>query len=64
VPLVGPAVDLSPLTGSPVPVLVRADYGLIGILAAGFLSLAMVTLFAQSVATRLRGLSRALRVGE
>jgi putative ABC transport system permease protein len=64
VPLVGPAVDLSPLTGSPVPVPVRADYGLIGFLAAGLLALAIVTLFAQSVATRLRGLSRALRVGE
>ena len=64
VPLVGPAVDLSPLTGSPVPVPVRADYGLIGLLAAGLLALASVTLLAQSVATRLRGLSRALRVGE
>ena len=64
VPLVGPAVDLSPLTGSPVPVPVRADYGLIGLLAAGLLAVAVVTLFAQSVATRLRGLSRALRVGE
>ena len=64
VPLVGPAIDLSPLTGSPVPVPVRADYALVGLLAAGLLALAMVTLFAQSVAARLRGISRALRVGE
>ncbi len=63
-PLVGPAIDLSPLTGSPVSVPVRADYGLVGLLAAGLLVLAMVTLLAQSVASRLRGISRALRVGE
>jgi putative ABC transport system permease protein len=63
-PLVGPAIDLSPLTGSAVPVPVRPDYGLVALLAAGLLVLAMVTLFAQSVASRLRGISRALRVGE
>ena len=64
VPLVGPAIDLSPLTGSPAPVPVRADYTLVGMLAAGLLALAIVTLLAQSAATRLRGVSRALRVGE
>jgi putative ABC transport system permease protein len=64
VPLVGPAIDLSPLTGSPAPVPVRADYALVGMLAAGLLALAIATLLAQSAATRLRGVSRALRVGE
>ncbi len=64
VPLVGPAIDLSPLTGSTAPVPVRADYALVGLLAAGLLALAIATLLAQSAATRLRGVSRALRVGE
>lgn len=64
VPLIGPAIDLSPLTGTSVPVPVRADFAVLGYLAAALLVLALATLFAQSAATRLRGVTRALRVGE
>jgi putative ABC transport system permease protein len=64
VPLVGPAIDLSPLTGSTVPVPVRADYVVLAVLAGGLLALTLITLIAQSAATRLHGLARGLRVGE
>ncbi|MGI9005513.1 MAG: FtsX-like permease family protein, partial [Streptosporangiaceae bacterium] len=64
VPLLGPVIDLSPLTGSTVPVPVRADYAVLGVAAAGLLVLAVATLFAQSAVTRIRGVARALRVGE
>jgi putative ABC transport system permease protein len=64
VPLIGPAIDLSVLIGSSEAAPVRADPGLVVSLAAGLLILAVVALFAQSLATRIRGLARALRVGE
>ena len=63
VPLIGPEIDLSPLTGSAVPVPVRADYAVLGVAAALLLVLAIATLFAQSALTRIRGVARALRVG-
>jgi putative ABC transport system permease protein len=64
VPLVGPSINLSPFTGSGVSVPLRADYPVIGYLAACLVALAAGTLAAQAAATRLRGISRALRVGE
>jgi putative ABC transport system permease protein len=64
VPLVGPTIDLSPLTGSPAPVPVRPDYAVLAVLAGGLLVLTLITLIAQSAATRLHGLARGLRVGE
>ncbi len=64
VPLLGPGIDLSPFTGSAARVPVRADFAVIGYLAAGLVALALLILFAQAAATRLRGVSRALRVGE
>lgn len=64
VPLVGPSIDLSPFTGSGVQVPLRADFAIIGYLAGCLVVLALATLFAQAAATRLRGVSRALRVGE
>ncbi|HUD35973.1 MAG TPA: hypothetical protein VMR14_03685 [Streptosporangiaceae bacterium] len=64
VPLVGPSIDLSPFTGSGVTVPLRADFAIIGYLAGCLVVLALATLFAQAAATRLRGVSRALRVGE
>lgn len=64
VPLVGPSIDLSPFTGTTNHVPVRANFAVIGYLAAGLLVIALVTLFTQAAMTRLRGVSRALRVGE
>jgi putative ABC transport system permease protein len=64
VPLVGPTIDLSVFTGSTVNVPVRADFAVIGYLAAALFVIALITLFAQATATRLRGVARALRVGE
>jgi putative ABC transport system permease protein len=64
VPLVGPSIDLTPFTGSTDHVPVQANFAVIGYLAAGLVLLALVTLFAQAAMTRLRGVSRALRVGE
>ena len=64
VPLVGPSIDLSPFTGTANHVQVRANFAVIGFLAAGLVLIALMTLFAQAAMTRLRGLSRALRVGE
>jgi putative ABC transport system permease protein len=64
VPLVGPTLDLSPLTGSSVPAPVRADYTVLAVLAGGLLVLTLITLAAQAAATRLHGLARGLRVGE
>jgi putative ABC transport system permease protein len=64
VPLVGPSIDLSPFTGTTNNVPVRANFAVIGYLTAGLVLLALVTLFAQAAMTRLRGVSRALRVGE
>jgi len=64
VPLIGPAIDLSVLIGSSASAPLRADLGVVVSLAAGLLILAVVALFAQSLATRVRGLARALRVGE
>lgn len=64
VPLVGPSIDLSPFTGTANHVPVRANVAVIGYLAAGLVLIALVTLFAQAAMTRLRGVSRALRVGE
>ena len=64
VPLVGPAIDLAPFTGTSATVPVRADYLTIGLALVGLVVLALVTLFAQSATARLRGLGRALRVGE
>jgi putative ABC transport system permease protein len=64
VPLVGPSIDLSPFTGSAANVPVRADFAVIGYIAVGLVVLALVTLFAQAALTRLRGVARALRVGE
>ncbi len=62
--LLGPAVDLAPLTGTSAAVRVGADYAVLGYLTAGLLVLALATLLAQSAATRFRGVARALRVGE
>ncbi|HET9893976.1 MAG TPA: hypothetical protein VFQ44_03490 [Streptosporangiaceae bacterium] len=64
VPLLAPSIDLSIFTGSDARVPVRADFTVIGYLAAGLIVLALLTLFAQSLAIRIRGVSRALRVGE
>jgi len=64
VPLIGPGIDLSPFTGTTSNVPVRANFAVIGYLAAGLVLIAFVTLFAQAAMTRLRGVSRALRVGE
>ncbi len=64
VPLVGPAVSLSPLTGSAAPVPVRPDLGLIGALAGAMVALALGALAAQSALTRLRGAAGLLRAGE
>jgi len=64
VPLLGPSINLSPFTGTSAHVPVHANLALVGYLAAGLVVLALATLFAQATATRLRGLARALRVGE
>lgn len=64
VPLLAPSIDLSVFTGSTAGVPFHPDFTVIGYLAAALMVLALVTLFAQSLATRLRGVSRALRVGE
>jgi putative ABC transport system permease protein len=64
VPLIGPAVNLSALTGSGTPTPVSTDLPVLGYAAAGLLLLALATLFAQSASTRIRGTARALRVGE
>ncbi|HEX9066919.1 MAG TPA: FtsX-like permease family protein, partial [Streptosporangiaceae bacterium] len=64
VPLIGPVLDLSPLTGSTAPVPVRADYLVLGAAAVALLVLAVLTLIVQSAVTRIRGVARALRIGE
>jgi putative ABC transport system permease protein len=64
VPILAPSIDLAVFTGSTAPVPVQANFAVIGYLAAGLVVLALATLFAQAAATRLRGVSRALRVGE
>lgn len=64
VPLLAPSIDLSVFTGSTAGVPFHPDFAVIGYLAVALVVLALVTLFAQSLATRLRGVSRALRVGE
>jgi putative ABC transport system permease protein len=64
VPLLSPSINLSPFTGTSVAVPLRADYLVIGYLAGCLIVLALGTLTAQAAATRLRGVSRALRVGE
>ncbi len=64
VPLLGPSINLSPFTGSPGHVPLQADLPLVGYLAAGLVALALLTLFGQATATRMRGIARALRVGE
>jgi putative ABC transport system permease protein len=64
VPLLGPSINLSPFTGSSAHVPLHANLALVGYLAAGLVVLALGTLFAQATATRLRGVARALRVGE
>ncbi len=64
VPLLAPSIDLSLFTGSDARVPVQADFPVIGYLAAGLIALALITLFAQGLAVRIRGVSRALRVGE
>jgi putative ABC transport system permease protein len=64
VPLLGPSINLSPFTGSSAHVPVHASLAVVGYLAAGLVVLALATLFAQATATRLRGVARALRVGE
>jgi putative ABC transport system permease protein len=64
VPLIGPSIDLSPFTGATNHVSVRANFAVIGYIAAGLVLLAFVTLFTQAATTRLRGVARALRVGE
>ncbi len=64
VPLLAPSIDLSLFTGSSARVPVQADFAVIGYLAAGLIAVALITLFAQGLAIRIRGVSRALRVGE
>jgi putative ABC transport system permease protein len=64
VTLLGPAIDLSPFTGTSAPVAVLPDYAVLGYLAVGLLVLALATLLAQAAATRFRGVAQALRVGE
>jgi len=64
VPLLRPSINLSPFTGTDVAVPLRADYVVIADLAACLIVLALGTLTAQAAATRLRGVARALRVGE
>jgi putative ABC transport system permease protein len=64
VPLVGPAIDLAPFTGTSAAVPLRPDYLTIGLVLGALVVLALATLLAQSAMTRLRGLGRALRVGE
>jgi putative ABC transport system permease protein len=64
VPLIGPSIDLSPFTGGSAGVPLQADYPLIGYLVGCLVLLALGTLFGQAAVTRLRGVSRALRVGE
>ena len=64
VPLLGPVINLSALTGTETAAPVRVDLPVLGYAAAGLLALALATLFAQSATTRIRGAARALRVGE
>lgn len=64
VPLIGPNIDLSAFTGTGAAVPVRADFAALGYTAAGLLILALMVLFAQAAATRVRGAARALRVSE
>jgi putative ABC transport system permease protein len=64
VPLLGPSIDLAPFTGTTAAVPMRADFAVIGYLTGCLVVLAVATLFAQAAAARLRGVSRALRVGE
>ncbi len=64
VPLIGPSINLSPFTGVAAAVPLRADFPVIGYLSGCLVLLALGTLFGQVAVTRLRGVSRALRVGE
>lgn len=64
VPLLAPSIDLSVFTGGTAGVPVHANFVVIGYLAIALIVLAVATMSAQSLATRLRGVSRALRVGE
>jgi putative ABC transport system permease protein len=61
-PLIGPALDLSVFTGSPVPVPVRADFVAVGVPAAGLIALGLLTLTSEVVIAGRRSLSRMLRV--
>jgi putative ABC transport system permease protein len=64
VPLIGPSINLSPFTGTDVTVPFRVDFAVIAYLAGCLIVLALATLGAQVAATRLRGVARAVRVGE
>jgi putative ABC transport system permease protein len=63
-PIVGPRLDLSLFTGSPVPVPLQAGTAQVLLPALGMLAAAVATLLAQTALTRRRGLARALRTGE
>lgn len=63
-PIVGPRLDLSLFTGSPVSVPLRAGTAQVLLPALGMLAAAVATLLAQTASTRRRGLARALRTGE
>jgi putative ABC transport system permease protein len=63
-PLVGPQLDLSLFTGSPVAVPMRPGATQLGLPAAGLVAVAALTLLAHTALTRRRGLTRALRTGD
>jgi putative ABC transport system permease protein len=64
VPLVGPAIDLSAFTGTPVAVPLRAEPLAIVVAAGALLLLAVLTLTIQNGLARSRGAAQALRVGQ
>lgn len=64
VPLVAPSINLSALIGSELSVPVRAHMTTLAATAAGLVALTVLTLLAEAVVARRRGIGRALRVGD
>jgi len=63
-PLVGPRLDLSLFTGSPVAVAMRPGAVQLALPAAGLVVVAGLTLLLHTALTRRRGLTRSLRTGD
>ncbi|NGN66703.1 hypothetical protein G5C51_22715 [Streptomyces sp. A7024] len=62
--VLGPALDLRRLAGTPAEPALHTDYGLLAALGCGLLALIALAVVAETAAARRRGLGATLRVGE